>query len=84
MFGWLIGVPVGLTLMLLGLEYLEARFVAPIDRADKVQRLLHASVSADEIEASVAKLLEPSMRWSPHDTRRVEAPSSAEAAPAAG
>lgn len=55
---WVLGVPLALMLIVLGLERLESMVVAPIDRADRIARMIDLA-APEEIEQKVSVLLAP-------------------------
>lgn len=59
--GWVVGVPTILMLMVLGLDRLEVRIVAPIEPSMKIRGLVEA-VPADERDREVAVMLAPAVR----------------------
>jgi len=58
MFAWLVVAPAGFLFLVLILAWLEESIVLPVDRAYKIETWLEKA-PADEIEASVSRLLAP-------------------------
>jgi hypothetical protein len=61
MIAWVVGVPLALMLMVLALDRLETNVVAPIDRADRISKLMDIA-EPEELEESVSILLAPVAR----------------------
>jgi len=56
MWAWAITAPAGFMLMIFILAWLEEAVVFPIDRADRIARLMERA-GPDEVEGSVAEML---------------------------
>lgn len=57
---WVFGVPLILMVMVLALEKLEARVVAPAERSERIRSLVERA-PAEEVERQVAVLVAPVM-----------------------